>query len=383
MTLQRVSNLAELKAVNDFKEKIIAYPTESVFGLGCRVDKLEIIEEILNLKDRNIEKGFVVLASSLEQLKGIVDFSLLTSELKELLEIVNYPRGNSPYSPFDDLPGVSREFKNKFLLAYQRALERLMPIYKKGYLIESVEHQEHGEIIGVLLELMLQVQQGIFSIPDDKRKLEALYLACALHNSGQGITFLLPAAKSCPQILHGKFATVAVRFTQEPFLVKLIKILGGALVSTSANYSGQDSIRTADQVAQMLDTDFRSYLADQVILIDKPVIYDPKLGVKESILVNPLSTQTIKKLEKKNIGIIPPQGINRNKQDILYPNMDIPSANLAESVLYTLMRFCIDRTFTVYCYNVLSNYYEDPDVEHNEAQLNALMQEVTARYQQR
>jgi len=47
----------------------IAYPTESVFGLGC--DPLDeiAVSKILQLKQRSVSKGLILVASSLEQLQ--------------------------------------------------------------------------------------------------------------------------------------------------------------------------------------------------------------------------------------------------------------------------------------------------------------------------
>lgn len=47
---------------------MIAYPTEAVFGLGCLPDKLDSIKRLLQIKQRPIEKGLILLASELEQL---------------------------------------------------------------------------------------------------------------------------------------------------------------------------------------------------------------------------------------------------------------------------------------------------------------------------
>ncbi len=48
---------------------LIAYPTEAVFGLGCLPDKLQTIEKLLQLKQRPIEKGLILLASEFSQLE--------------------------------------------------------------------------------------------------------------------------------------------------------------------------------------------------------------------------------------------------------------------------------------------------------------------------
>lgn len=57
---------------------VIAYPTESVFGLGCDPDCDAAIQKILALKQRPAHKGLILIAANIEQLKSYADFSSLT-----------------------------------------------------------------------------------------------------------------------------------------------------------------------------------------------------------------------------------------------------------------------------------------------------------------
>ncbi len=50
--------------------RVIAYPTEAVFGLGCRADDRSATERICALKERPLDQGVIVLIDSLEQLDG-------------------------------------------------------------------------------------------------------------------------------------------------------------------------------------------------------------------------------------------------------------------------------------------------------------------------
>ncbi len=47
---------------------LLAYPTEAVFGLGCLADNLSAIERLLQIKQRPIKKGLILLAADIEQL---------------------------------------------------------------------------------------------------------------------------------------------------------------------------------------------------------------------------------------------------------------------------------------------------------------------------
>ncbi len=49
---------------------LIAYPTEGVFGLGCRPDAHAALERLLELKGRSAASGFILIASAWSQLEG-------------------------------------------------------------------------------------------------------------------------------------------------------------------------------------------------------------------------------------------------------------------------------------------------------------------------
>lgn len=61
------------------------------------------------------------------------------------------------------------------------------------------------------------------------------------------VTWVLPAAKSCPEWLTGGRGTVAVRITAHAGATALCKKAGMALVSTSANKSGDKPAVMADE----------------------------------------------------------------------------------------------------------------------------------------
>jgi len=69
------------QAILTLKTKgVIAYPTESVFGLGCDPDCEEAIQKILDLKQRPAHKGLILIAADIEQLQNYADFSSLSPE---------------------------------------------------------------------------------------------------------------------------------------------------------------------------------------------------------------------------------------------------------------------------------------------------------------
>jgi L-threonylcarbamoyladenylate synthase len=122
---------------------LIAYPTESCYGLGCDPRNRKAVQRILKLKQRPQHKGLILIASDCHQ--------------------------------------VSRY---------------LLPL-----------------------------------TPDEQAKLK--------HDGAQAITYLIPAKPSCPRSLRGKHKTLAVRLTAHAYAKELCRSTNSALVSTSANRSGQ------------------------------------------------------------------------------------------------------------------------------------------------
>ena len=137
---------------------IIAYPTEAVYGLGCDPENLSAVKKLIAIKQREKEKGLILVAANFEQLK--------------------------PY---------------------------LLPLEK------NIEEK----------------------------------LLKSWHDSHRPTTWLVPAKKELSDYLKGRFDTLAVRVSHHPVVKELCENFGGAIVSTSANISGQESVRTAEQVKQI------------------------------------------------------------------------------------------------------------------------------------
>ncbi len=63
------------------KGGIIAYPTEAVYGIGCDPFKEKSVLRLLSLKQREIEKGLLLIASHWSQLEILVE-PIATSQLE-------------------------------------------------------------------------------------------------------------------------------------------------------------------------------------------------------------------------------------------------------------------------------------------------------------
>jgi len=134
---------------------VIAYPTEAVYGLGCDPKNLSAVKKILEIKQREKEKGLILIAANFDQLKSY-----------------------------------------------------LLPLDKI-------------------------VEQNLFS-------------------SWPGsVTWLVPAKQEVSKYLKGQFDTLAVRVSSHPLVKELCEHFGGAIISTSANITTQESARTSVQVKQI------------------------------------------------------------------------------------------------------------------------------------
>lgn len=75
-----------MTAVDKLKQgQVIAYPTEAIWGLGCDPYQQNAFEKILQLKQRPIEKGVILLASDIEQIDFLLQ-DLTPTQYKIILD---------------------------------------------------------------------------------------------------------------------------------------------------------------------------------------------------------------------------------------------------------------------------------------------------------
>ncbi|CAI1151512.1 L-threonylcarbamoyladenylate synthase type 1 TsaC [Serratia proteamaculans] len=70
------------------------------------------------------------------------------------------------------------------------------------------------------------------------------------------VTWVIPARSETPRLLTGCFNSLAVRVSDHPLVQQLCRQFGKPLVSTSANLSGQEPCRSADEVQQQFGAAF-------------------------------------------------------------------------------------------------------------------------------
>ena len=134
---------------------LIAYPTESCYGLGCDPENRLAVQRILKLKQRPQRKGLILISSGFHQVARYLQPLALSDQARLQNEIT------------------------------------------------------------------------------------------------QAVTYLMPVRPSCPRWLRGKHDTQAVRLTAHPFAKQLCRSAGSALVSTSANRSGQRPAKTRAECQRM------------------------------------------------------------------------------------------------------------------------------------
>lgn len=57
---------------------VVAYPTEAVYGLGCDPRNGEAVERLLALKGRSVDKGLILIAADLAQLRPYLELPELS-----------------------------------------------------------------------------------------------------------------------------------------------------------------------------------------------------------------------------------------------------------------------------------------------------------------
>lgn len=62
---------------------IVAYPTEAVWGLGCDPRNEAAVFRLLALKQRAVDKGLILIAASLLQLDGLIDWPALPNPSRD------------------------------------------------------------------------------------------------------------------------------------------------------------------------------------------------------------------------------------------------------------------------------------------------------------
>ena len=85
MTAMSRPPITDLDALVDLLRRggVIAYPTEAVWGLGCDPFDQAAVLRLLALKQRPVDKGLILVAATVTQLDGLVDWEALPAQRRD------------------------------------------------------------------------------------------------------------------------------------------------------------------------------------------------------------------------------------------------------------------------------------------------------------
>ncbi len=147
---------------------VISYPTESVFGLGCNPNDLAAVLQLLDIKQREMSKGLLLVAENLSQLEPYINLS------------------------------------------------------------------------------------------------DSLTVNKLMAETSKPVTWIVPCDYLTPAWLTGKHQSIAVRISRHCIVKQLCSEFNGALVSTSANISGQASTKKAWQVRKRFGNKVNYYVPGEL-----------------------------------------------------------------------------------------------------------------------
>ncbi|MDJ0833435.1 MAG: L-threonylcarbamoyladenylate synthase [Gammaproteobacteria bacterium] len=65
---------------------VIAYPTDTIWGLGCHPQHLQSVRRIQHIKQRSLQKALILLCCSVDYLPGYVDDQMLQQHADRIKE---------------------------------------------------------------------------------------------------------------------------------------------------------------------------------------------------------------------------------------------------------------------------------------------------------
>ena len=115
---------------------------------------------------------------------------------------------------------------------------------------------DNAQAVSKILQIKSRpMQKGLILIGSELEHI-SLYLKglrdkdfdAIVQSKGKGISWLIPNNANAKEIVSGGQATLVVRLTDHPVVTEICQAFSGAIVSTSANPSGQSPAISAEQV---------------------------------------------------------------------------------------------------------------------------------------
>ncbi len=73
------------------KGAVIAYPTDTIWGLGCHPMCAPAAIDIINIKQRGLEKGLILLSPELDYCKPYISEDIPKQSIRRLEKLYSYP----------------------------------------------------------------------------------------------------------------------------------------------------------------------------------------------------------------------------------------------------------------------------------------------------
>jgi len=78
-------------ALHHLRKGVIAHPTDTVYGLACLANNPSAIKALVDLKQRDLDKGFILLASDVEYVLPYIDANLDIDLINRLSQLTSVP----------------------------------------------------------------------------------------------------------------------------------------------------------------------------------------------------------------------------------------------------------------------------------------------------
>ena len=103
---------------------IVAYPTEAVWGLGCDPFDEGAVHRLLAIKQRPVEKGLILIAATLEQLRPLIDVAAVPTD--RLADVRRMMAGEGTM-PTKVTPAMLDGLTHQELRALREVIDRKLP----------------------------------------------------------------------------------------------------------------------------------------------------------------------------------------------------------------------------------------------------------------
>lgn len=118
------------------------------------------------------------------------------------------------------------------------------------------------------------IKKGLILIASDFSQVASFLLPLSTqqqqYTQASETTWVFPASPHAPQWVTGQYNSVAIRITQHPPIQQLCQLFNTALVSTSANISGQDPAQNTQAVISQFNHQLDGILDAPVGHLSKP-----------------------------------------------------------------------------------------------------------------